>query len=516
MMNQHPWVCNEAWSDDHIQQEISRANGSTSAETELKNDDAKNEDGVIFETLWQQWPWGSVGGEDARSSLEPGFELPNSSVPNAIPRQPHAAPPPLADTVPTVVLAPRVPASTKRKLEVREQESDSMLMQVGQTNWRKYGQKILKGKDSHGLVRCYFRCTWPGCEVKKRVEKGMSTTDEPVNHVTITGVHNHNLQGSRPQAAGTMVNRPEGMQILEAAPKKEARSDMVSLDKRVLGLVMQNQNNFIVADPHMRDCPIIFASRGFCDLSGYALDDLLGKNCRLLQGKDTNKTTVSQIATAISSCKEIHAILLNYTKNGTPFWNLLHLSPVFDVDKRLVSLVGSQVNVSAAVGLDKPQAQLPAGSQDLATTSFFERPGDVDMSQPQMSNQQMSTTQVITMSQMSSNQQMGTNQPMSVNPSCINSQMSSGGGPQHVTAANQPLPAQQIPQQQMNRHQQRSVNPQMRRMTHTHPAMAMGMNQQQQLGMPPQQISIPPQQISIAQQVRAKQQQLGQMTTNHQ
>ena len=60
---------------------------------------------------------------------------------------------------------------------------------------------------------------------------------------------------------------------------------------------------------------------------------------------------VNQISQAVKKCEEIHVILLNYCKNGTPFWNLLHLSPMLDSDQRLMSFVGSQINVSAAVSL---------------------------------------------------------------------------------------------------------------------------------------------------------------------
>jgi PAS domain S-box-containing protein len=184
------------------------------------------------------------------------------------------------------------------------------------------------------------------------------------------------------------------------------------LDKRILGLVMKNQEHFVVADPHMADCPIIFASRGFCSLTGYVLKDLLGKNCRLLQGKDTNRSTVSQIAAAVANCKEIHVILLNYCKSGAPFWNLLHLSPVLDIDQRLVSFVGSQVNVSAAVGLQKQQTPSPAE----ATNAIIKRSRNLntpansttEMSAPvapQQMSQQMSTHQQMSQF-MSANQQM--------------------------------------------------------------------------------------------------------------
>ena len=58
---------------------------------------------------------------------------------------------------------------------------------------------------------------------------------------------------------------------------------------------MQNQNIFAVADPHITDCPIIFASNGFCQLTGYDLSETLGRNCRYLQGEDTNMATVHSI-----------------------------------------------------------------------------------------------------------------------------------------------------------------------------------------------------------------------------
>jgi len=140
--------------------------------------------------------------------------------------------------------------------------------------------------------------------------------------------------------------------------------------------------------------------------------------------------TVNQISQAVANKKEIHVILLNYCKNGTPFWNLLHLSPVLDVDKRLVSFVGSQVNVSAAVGAQQQQIPLPPegatafikGSRSVSELNELTNVVN-DMSTKHTATQQISTNQQMSpqtstnheMSQQMSathemSQQMGTNQ----------------------------------------------------------------------------------------------------------
>jgi len=429
-MNPHPWargsLGDASFSEDYTQQDWGLDTGSTSAETPVVNEDA------VFETLWQQWPWANGEGEEAQPPLQNGAQVHPGNA-RRIQKASGVAPAlPMLATEPNRAGVEAISIPAKRTVEMRDAESNNMLMQVGQTNWRKYGQKVLKGKDSEGLVRCYFRCTWPGCEVKKRVEKDTSNV-EAVNQVTITGVHNHNLhQSPRPRTIETSRPQPStSIQVSQGQTKKpKLENTSVSLDRRILGLVMQNQNNFVVADPHMTDCPVIFASRGFCNLSGFALEETLGKNCRMLQGKDTNMATVNQISQAVANKKEIHVILLNYCKNGTPFWNLLHLSPVLDVDKRLVSFVGSQVNVSAAVGAQQQQIPLPPegatafikGSRSVSELNELTNVVN-DMSTKHTATQQISTNQQMSpqtstnheMSQQMSathemSQQMGTNQ----------------------------------------------------------------------------------------------------------
>eukprot|EP00887_Chlorella_sp_A99_P007263 scaffold2.g7263.t1 len=86
------------------------------------------------------------------------------------------------------------------------------------------------------------------------------------------------------------------------------------------------QNNFVIADPTLPDCPIVFASDSFLQLSGYRREEVLGRNCRFLQGRDTDRRTVGELKQAIREGKEITVRILNYHKDGAPFWNMLTLA----------------------------------------------------------------------------------------------------------------------------------------------------------------------------------------------
>ena len=107
------------------------------------------------------------------------------------------------------------------------------------------------------------------------------------------------------------------------------------------------QSNFVIADPTLPDCPIVFASDPFLHLSGYRREEVLGRNCRFLQGPDTDRDTVTQLRKAIKEGREITVRLLNYRKDGTPFWNMLTVAPIRDVTGHPRFLVGVQVDVTA-------------------------------------------------------------------------------------------------------------------------------------------------------------------------
>ncbi|WP_411902643.1 hybrid sensor histidine kinase/response regulator [Methylorubrum thiocyanatum] len=102
----------------------------------------------------------------------------------------------------------------------------------------------------------------------------------------------------------------------------------------------------IVTDPRQPDNPIIFANRAFIRMTGYTVDELIGNNCRFLQGPDTDRDTVSDVRDAIREHREFATEILNYRKDGSSFWNALFVSPVFNRSGDLVYFFGSQLDVS--------------------------------------------------------------------------------------------------------------------------------------------------------------------------
>lgn len=102
----------------------------------------------------------------------------------------------------------------------------------------------------------------------------------------------------------------------------------------------------LVTDPRQEDNPIIFANRAFLSMSGYRNDEILGHNCRFLQGPGTSRAAVKEIAEAVADRREISIELLNYRKDGSSFWNALYVSPVFNEDKEVVYYFASQLDVS--------------------------------------------------------------------------------------------------------------------------------------------------------------------------
>ncbi|CAH2069561.1 unnamed protein product [Thlaspi arvense] len=106
------------------------------------------------------------------------------------------------------------------------------------------------------------------------------------------------------------------------------------------------EKNFVISDPRLPDNPIIFASDSFLELTEYSREEILGRNCRFLQGPETDQATVQKIRDAIRDQKEITVQLINYTKSGKKFWNLFHLQPMRDQKGELQYFIGVQLDGS--------------------------------------------------------------------------------------------------------------------------------------------------------------------------
>lgn len=92
----------------------------------------------------------------------------------------------------------------------------------------------------------------------------------------------------------------------------------------------------IVTDPAGPDNPIIFANQAFLTLTGFELDEVIGRNCRFLQGPQTDKNALHQVQRAVEQHHEACVEVLNYRKDGSTFWNELFISPLFNERGQLV------------------------------------------------------------------------------------------------------------------------------------------------------------------------------------
>ncbi len=109
------------------------------------------------------------------------------------------------------------------------------------------------------------------------------------------------------------------------------------------------RHGLLITDVRQSGNPIVYANAAFMELTGYPLDEILGRNCRFLQRDDRDQPPLATVRAAIQEGKPCRALLRNYKRDGTLFWNELTLSPVHDADGQLTHFVGIQNDVTDLV-----------------------------------------------------------------------------------------------------------------------------------------------------------------------
>ena len=99
-------------------------------------------------------------------------------------------------------------------------------------------------------------------------------------------------------------------------------------------------SGIVICDATRPELPITFVNAAFTRITGYAAGEAVGRNCRFLQGRDTDKDTVERIRRGLAQGRPVSATIRNYRKDGKTFWNELNISPLFDADGRVISWVG--------------------------------------------------------------------------------------------------------------------------------------------------------------------------------
>jgi PAS domain S-box-containing protein len=127
----------------------------------------------------------------------------------------------------------------------------------------------------------------------------------------------------------------------DTATKSPSPTPLLRSDFSLIESLTSGQQNFVLSDPRLPDNPIVYASSGFYELTGYTREQVLGRNCRFLQGSGTSRKAVDILRTAVANGTDATVCLLNYKADGTPFWNQLFVAALRDGDNCIVNYVSS-------------------------------------------------------------------------------------------------------------------------------------------------------------------------------
>ncbi len=121
-------------------------------------------------------------------------------------------------------------------------------------------------------------------------------------------------------------------------------------------------NGVTLTDPDLDDAPIVYANKAFEDMCGYPKEEIVGRNCRFLQGKDRDQPEIDRLRQAIKKGEAIEVTLRNYRKDGELFYNRLDIKPLLDDRDNLVYYLGVQYDitdqVNAKMEIEKLSQQL--------------------------------------------------------------------------------------------------------------------------------------------------------------
>ena len=143
------------------------------------------------------------------------------------------------------------------------------------------------------------------------------------------------------------VYRVDGRNVIQCnirdiTARKRDEAALRMLDRAV----QAGSQGILITNPLLPDNPIVYASPGFERMSGYTAAEVFGKNCQFMRGVDTDPAATAQVREAIAAGRACSVELLNYRKDGTPFWNHLAISPVNDSDGKVTNFVGVQTDVT--------------------------------------------------------------------------------------------------------------------------------------------------------------------------
>ncbi len=193
----------------------------------------------------------------------------------------------------------------------------------------------------------------PGASPLSRAAAGQPVFGEPVSAIT---------DGVRRTLWVTGLPLPHDVGALALVVLFDVETSLPDADIRDRAVVAAGLS-FTITDPHQPDQPLVYVNPAFERTTGYPAAEAVGRNCRFLQGPDTDPAAVQRIRDALAAQEHLVLTLLNYRRDGTAFWNELSISPVYDGTGALTHYVGIQADVSARVHVEQERARVLAAEQ---------------------------------------------------------------------------------------------------------------------------------------------------------
>lgn len=206
-----------------------------------------------------------------------------------------------------------------------------------------------------------------GFEICRRLKANESTQDIPVIFMTALSDTEDKVKGFDVGAVD-YITKPIQAEVLKSRitthltirnlnrslveQNKRLQAEITERQQKEEELRLSNQaiaassDGIVIADARKPDMPITYVNPAFEQLTGYQAEEVIGRNCRFLQGNDTDQPALTELREAIQEGRGCKVILSNYRKNGTLFWNELSISPIYDADGNLTHFVGIQSDIT--------------------------------------------------------------------------------------------------------------------------------------------------------------------------
>lgn len=206
-----------------------------------------------------------------------------------------------------------------------------------------------------------------GFEICRRLKADESSQDIPVIFMTSLSDTDDKVKGFNVGAVD-YITKPIQEEVLKARITthltiRKLNRSLIEQNKRLQEEIRERQqkeqelrlsnqaiaassDGIVIADARKPDMPITYVNPAFERLTGYEAQEVVGRNCRFLQGKDTAQPGLDELREAIREGRGCKVILSNYRKDGTLFWNELSISPIYDADENLTHFVGIQSDIT--------------------------------------------------------------------------------------------------------------------------------------------------------------------------